>query len=233
MFRSILQASPHPNKSGFVIDLRAPADSNAQKGKGGGTEMIDHYFHWRHVHARMGNAAMFQENMLKMAEAFQGIDCENFFTKLDQASWLNDVRVLMSTAVVIARTLTREELPVVIHCSTGWDLTAQASSMAQILMDPYFRTYEGFQKLIEKEWLQGGHPFATRYGQFGPTSKPHMFRSPVFVMYGAIVLPLFPIFLPHFRLYEVVPFHMRVLPYQNRKILGMLSKPHMFRSPVS
>ena len=36
--------------------------------------------------------------------------------------------------------------------------------------------------------------------------------------------PIFPIFLPHFRLYEVVSLHMCVLPYRCRKILEMLLK---------
>jgi hypothetical protein len=35
-------------------------------------------------------------------------------------------------------------------------LTAQASALSQLLIDPHFRTYTGFQKLIEKEWLQNG-----------------------------------------------------------------------------
>ena len=35
---------------------------------------------------------------------------------------------------------------------------------------------------------------------------------------------MFPIFLPHFRLYGVVSLHMRVLPYKYRKILEMLFK---------
>ena len=35
---------------------------------------------------------------------------------------------------------------------------------------------------------------------------------------------MFPIFLPHFRLYEVMLLHMCVLPYKFRKILEMLLK---------
>ena len=35
---------------------------------------------------------------------------------------------------------------------------------------------------------------------------------------------IFPIFLPHFRLYEVVSLHACVLPYKCRKILEMLLK---------
>ena len=33
-----------------------------------------------------------------------------------------------------------------------------------------------------------------------------------------------PIFLPHFRLYEVVSLHMSILPYKYRKILNFLLK---------
>ena len=32
-----------------------------------------------------------------------------------------------------------------VHCSDGWDRTAQLTSLAMILLDPYFRTLSGFQ----------------------------------------------------------------------------------------
>lgn len=53
---------------------------------------------------------------------------------------------------------------VLIHCSDGWDRTAQLSSLAQICLDPYYRTFEGLQVLIEKEWCQFGHKFKDRCG---------------------------------------------------------------------
>ena len=34
---------------------------------------------------------------------------------------------------------------VLVHCSDGWDRTAQLTSLAMILLDPYFRTLNGFQ----------------------------------------------------------------------------------------
>lgn len=71
----------------------------------------------------------------------------------------------------------------VVHGTTGWDLAAQVSALAQLLMDPYFRTYVGFQKLIEKEFIKAGHPFASRMGHYLDPAKPAYFKSPVFLMF--------------------------------------------------
>lgn len=55
-------------------------------------------------------------------------------------------------------------MTVLLHCSDGWDRTSQLSSLAQLVLDPYFRTMEGFFVLVEKEWVSFGHQFATRCG---------------------------------------------------------------------
>jgi hypothetical protein len=31
------------------------------------------------------------------------------------------------------------------HCSDGWDRTPQISALAQMMIDPFFRTLRGFQ----------------------------------------------------------------------------------------
>ncbi len=55
-------------------------------------------------------------------------------------------------------------LPVLVHCSHGWDRTSQVCALAQIFLDPYYRTRAGFSCLIEKDFLALGHPFHTRCG---------------------------------------------------------------------
>lgn len=48
---------------------------------------------------------------------------------------------------------------VVVHCSDGWDRTAQLTSLAMLMLDGYYRTIRGFEVLVEKEWLSFGHRF--------------------------------------------------------------------------
>jgi hypothetical protein len=48
--------------------------------------------------------------------------------------------------------------------------------LAQLLLDPYYRTLSGFLVLIEKDWLSFGHMFKQRLGQAGDAHE----QSPVF-----------------------------------------------------
>ncbi|CAI8019888.1 Myotubularin-related protein 2 [Geodia barretti] len=76
----------------------------------------------------------------------------------------------------------------------GWDRTSQLTSLSQSTDDPYFRTVEGFNVLIEKEWLSFGHKFQQRLGH---PLLPHE-RSPIFLsswivyirLCGSILMPL-------------------------------------------
>lgn len=45
---------------------------------------------------------------------------------------------------------------------TGYDLCCVVSCLAQMLMDPEYRTREGFSALVQREWVVMGHPFQRR-----------------------------------------------------------------------
>lgn len=62
--------------------------------------------------------------------------------------------------------------------SDGWDRTAQLTALSELMLDPYYRTVQGFMVLMEKEWMSFGHQFADRLGHLT-----HKETSPVFLQY--------------------------------------------------
>jgi hypothetical protein len=69
-----------------------------------------------------------------------------------------------------------------VHCSDGWDRTAQLCSLAAIILDPYYRTFEGLMVLIEKDWMHFGHQFGKRLGQ-GVNNPMSEEKSQVFLQF--------------------------------------------------
>lgn len=69
-------------------------------------------------------------------------------------------QTVLAGAVRIADRIEGQKTSVVIHCSDGWDRTAQLSGLAMLMLDPYYRTIRGFEVLVEKEWICSGHKFS-------------------------------------------------------------------------
>ena len=69
---------------------------------------------------------------------------------------------------------------VLIHCSDGWDRTAQLTALSQLMLDPFYRTFAGFKALIRKEWIAFGHKFEDRFGR---TLSKEKEASPIFVQF--------------------------------------------------
>ena len=81
----------------------------------------------------------------------------------------------------------KDHATVLVHCSDGWDRTSQLVSIAQIIIDPFYRTlkvifyyFQGFPILIEKDWVKFGHQFAIRNGHDIKCKKD---ESPIFLQF--------------------------------------------------
>ncbi|MCO5549641.1 hypothetical protein L7F22_003114 [Adiantum nelumboides] len=83
---------------------------------------------------------------------------------LKRSAWLKHISALMEGTLIITRNVHINNSHVLIHCSDGWDRTSQLSALAQVCLDPYFRTMKGFAVLIEKDWISFGHRFWDRCG---------------------------------------------------------------------
>lgn len=107
------------------------------------------------------------------------IQDEKFLVELEKTSWLFYVSLCLKTANECSNYLQDGE-SVVLQEYEGRDLSCVISSIIQILLDPFYRTINGFQALIQKEWVALGHPFCDRLGHI---YEKHAERSPVFLLF--------------------------------------------------
>lgn len=64
----------------------------------------------------------------------------SWFTQLDSTQWLHHMAKLLRASWYTAVNLEEQGRPVLVHCSDGWDRTPQIVSLAQLMIDPFYRT---------------------------------------------------------------------------------------------
>ena len=45
----------------------------------------------------------------------------------------------------VAEVVEKHKSSVLVHCSDGWDRTAQLTALAMLMLDPHYRTIRGFE----------------------------------------------------------------------------------------
>ena len=117
------------------------------------------------------------------------LENEKFPSILDGSNWLSYLcSILLAAKTIIEKSL-NTGISVLVHCSDGWDRTAQLISLTQLMIDPYYRTIKGFEALIEKDWVSYGHQFRLRQGLRTKNNKDQ--QSPIFLQFLDCVHQLF------------------------------------------
>ncbi|KAJ8285163.1 hypothetical protein GJAV_G00023020 [Gymnothorax javanicus] len=104
-----------------------------------------------------------------------------WFSSLEASGWLDIIRQCLQKAVEVVECLEKENTNVLIMEESGSDLCCLTSSLVQLMLDPYFRTLAGFQSLVQKEWVAGGHNFLDRCNHLQKKDKE--FQAPVFLLF--------------------------------------------------
>ncbi|XP_053136023.1 myotubularin-related protein 3 isoform X4 [Hemicordylus capensis] len=167
----------------LILDARSYAAAVANRAKGGGCECPEYYPNCEVVFMGMANIHSIRKSFQSLRLlCTQMPDPGNWLSALESTKWLQHLSVLLKSALLVVHAVDRDQRPVLVHCSDGWDRTPQIVALAKLLLDPYYRTVEGFQVLVETEWLDFGHKFADRCGH-GENSEDLNERCPVFLQW--------------------------------------------------
>ncbi|XP_017146423.1 myotubularin-related protein 6 isoform X2 [Drosophila miranda] len=165
----------------YVVDTRPRINAMANRAAGKGYENEAFYENIKFHFLGIENIHVQRASLQKVLEA-----CEQksptmsaFLNALESSGWLKHIRSILDTSSFIANAVDKG-VSVVVHCSDGWDRTAQVCSLAQLMLNPYYRTIKGFQALIEKDWLAFGHKFSERCGHIQTDAKE---VSPIFTQF--------------------------------------------------
>uniref|UniRef100_A0A4X1TZX0 Myotubularin related protein 6 n=2 Tax=Sus scrofa TaxID=9823 RepID=A0A4X1TZX0_PIG len=154
----------------------------ANRAAGKGYENEDNYSNIRFQFVGIENIHVMRSSLQKLLEVngTKGLSVNDFYSGLESSGWLRHIKAVLDAAIFLARAIVVESASVLVHCSDGWDRTAQVCSLGSLLLDPYYRTLRGFLVLIEKDWISFGHKFSERCGHLDGDPKE---VSPVFTQF--------------------------------------------------
>ncbi|KNC49072.1 myotubularin [Thecamonas trahens ATCC 50062] len=171
-----------------ILDARPRANALGNSVKGAGYERVANYDSVDLAYMDIGNIHVVRSSMGKLRDLVAEPSSSDpaaqskWLSTLESTRWLELQRTLLAAVLAVVEFVDRAAESVVVHCSDGWDRTAQMCALAELILDPYYRTLDGFAVLIEKEWCSFGYRFARRAGQLCPDYEDDQ-RAPIFVQF--------------------------------------------------
>ena len=177
----------------LIIDARPTTNAVANTAKGAGTENMDYYKDCKKAYLGIDNIHSMRDSLNKVVEVLGESEALAASVSGDipgtsasvvpvdrqalrRSGWLRHQTAILEGTLLIVRNIHVNNSHVLIHCSDGWDRTAQLSAVSQLCLDPYYRTMRGFQILVEKDFISFGHRFLDRCGHL---SSEKFFLAPV------------------------------------------------------
>lgn len=164
-----------------IVDCRSLAGVWGNSFKGGGTE-DEVVYKCNIIHLDLANIHTVRDSFNKLRTLCHSYVEGTYYKNLSGSMWLTYISALLRGANIVVELMLVKKRPVLVHCSDGWDRTSQIVSLSEVMMDPYYRTFEGFQVVVEREWLHFGHKFGERGGH-DPNCTDTNQMSPIFLQF--------------------------------------------------
>jgi hypothetical protein len=185
IYEANMSTNSKKNDKLIIYDARPYLNALANRFKGAGFENTDYYKNAEICFCEIDNIHCVRNAHVKLNQLVTGnklLENKTFLSNLETTTWTNFIYQIIKSAVDIANSIKKGN-SVLIHCSDGWDRSSQLTSLSQILIDPFYRTLEGFMILIEKEWLSFGHQFGLRNGLYNLKDHSEDQRAPIFLQW--------------------------------------------------
>ncbi|XP_043246559.1 myotubularin-related protein 8-like [Amphibalanus amphitrite] len=172
----------------YVVDTRPKINAMANRASGKGYENESFYQNIKFHFFGIENIHVMRHSLSKLVETCESKTSamSSFLSGLEASGWLRHIRTTLEAAQFVASSV-EAGTTVLVHCSDGWDRTSQTCGLAELLLDPYYRSLHGFQALIERVWLAHGHKFTDRCGFIQQDPKE---ISPIFTQFVEAVWQL-------------------------------------------
>jgi hypothetical protein len=138
-----------------ILDCRPRLNAVVNQFTGGGYESIANYENCTFEFLGIPNIHRVRECYQTMVESYQRGRPHGY------RQWGALTLQLIHGARLACQKLSDNEA-VLVHCTDGWDRTAQVVGLVQVLLDPFSRTFDGFRQLVQKDWCDAGHMFGLR-----------------------------------------------------------------------
>lgn len=125
------------------MDARSYGSAVANRARGGGCECAEYYDNCEIQFMNLPNI----HSIRKSFHGLRGLcsspsEQPTWLSQLENTRWLVHMAGLMKSAATVVAAVERDGRPVLVHCSDGWDRTPQIVALAELMLDPYYRTIE-------------------------------------------------------------------------------------------
>ncbi|CAI2347968.1 unnamed protein product [Caenorhabditis sp. 36 PRJEB53466] len=170
-------------KQFIIMDARPYSSAFANRARSGGYEVSEYYQSAKIEFLGLPNIHSVRSSFANIRSMLHNLGPnENLLQNLQGTGWLNNVSNLLASAASCADYLSKGH-PVLVHCSDGWDRTTQVTTLAKIMLDAHYRTLEGFEQLVRRDWIAFGHKLADRQMMLTTTWSTDTERSPIFLQF--------------------------------------------------
>ena len=145
-------ANGDPDKSHLkkvlIMDARSYAAAVGNRARGGGVECPEYYPNAEIAFMNLANIHTIRQSHQRLRILLHSqpeTTSTTWFSQLDTTKWLHHVSGLIKASVKVCTALQQEQRPVIVHCSDGWDRTPQIVALAELMLDPFYRSIDGFQ----------------------------------------------------------------------------------------